>query len=294
MNARLFAKLLTHGYFPRELPPTFSSRNYGEVVSKNRNAFNALCNGAKLKAHWMTHTAPRSGLSRRDLEIPNPIAFSVLSAELADQWKSIALKVDRADWSTTKPKFRKNTARALLAEHPQKSLPRLRADRRGGAKFMLEADVARFYPSIYTHSVPWLLHGKSKAKGSQNDYSLPGNRLDRALRNCNDRQTIGLPIGPDSSLAVAELILSEVDGGVREKFPNVNALRFFDDYEFPVRSRAEAEDILETLQTRLAQVELALNESKTTVRELPVPFEHSMDIGASWASFQIKSNGTGQ
>jgi hypothetical protein len=274
MNSGLFAKLLTNGYFPRELPPTFSSLQYGQVVSANWDAFRTLFKEARVKAHWITHTVPRSGLSRRDLEIPNPIVFAVLSAELADQRKAINSKIDRANWSTTKPKFRKRAARALLAEFPQKELPRLRADRRGGAKFVLQADVARFYPSVYTHSVPWVLHGKSKAKVGRNDYSLAGNRLDRALRNCNDGQTVGLPIGPDSSLAIAELILSEVDAGVKEKFPKPNALRFFDDYEFPVRSRAEAEDILEALQTRLGQVELSLNPSKTEIRELPIPFEH--------------------
>jgi hypothetical protein len=122
MNARLFPKLLTHGYFPRELPPTFSSFNYGELVSKNWSTFSSTFDEARLKAHWMTHTAPRSGLLRRDLEIPNPIVFGVLSAEIANQWKSIRLKIDRTNWSTTKPEFRKNTARALLAKYPQKAL----------------------------------------------------------------------------------------------------------------------------------------------------------------------------
>lgn len=273
MNTSLFAKLLTHGYFPRELPPTFSSRNYGKVVSANWKAFSSLVDAPKVKAHWMTHTAPRSGLSRRELEIPNPLVFGVLGAEIANQWESIESKIERTDWSTTKPKFHENAARALLAEYPQKALPLLRAYRRGGAKFILETDIVRFYPSVYTHSVPWVLHGKDTAKANRND-SLAGNRLDRALRNCNDQQTIGIPIGPDTSLAIAELILSEVDAGMVEKFPHVSALRFIDDYEFPVRSYAEAEDILETLQTRLAQVELALNPAKTRIRELPIPFEH--------------------
>ena len=35
--------------------------------------------------------------------------------------------------------------------------------------------------------------------------------LDRLTRNCNQRQTVGIAIGPDTSRIISELILSRVD-----------------------------------------------------------------------------------
>jgi hypothetical protein len=119
-----------------------------------------------------------------------------------------------------------------------------------------------------------VLHGKETAKKKQNDKSLPGNRIDRALRNCNDRQTVGIPIGPDTSLAIAELILSEVDVLLKKQYPKLSALRYIDDYEIATWSRSEAEDLLGALTKDMAAVELALNDNKTAIRELPLPFEH--------------------
>jgi len=40
---------------------------------------------------------------------------------------------------------------------------------------------------------------------------LTGNKLDKALRELNDGQTHGIPIGPDISLLVAEALLAATD-----------------------------------------------------------------------------------
>jgi hypothetical protein len=274
MKANLFERLLTHGYFPRELPPTFTTRPYGTFVAKSWKSLQTTFSDKNPKALWIRHTAPRSGLARRELNIPNPVPFSILCAELTEQWSSVNSKIERSTFSTTKPLSRTKAARALLAEHPQKDLPEIRAHIRAGAKYLLETDISLFYHSIYTHSIPWVLHGKSVAKKKQGDKDLAGNRLDRALRNCHDRQTVGIPIGPDASLAVAELVLSEVDASLQMQFPRLQAMRYIDDYEIAVRSRAEGEDVLRALQRYLNVVELSVNTTKTTIRELPLPFEH--------------------
>lgn len=38
-----------------------------------------------------------------------------------------------------------------------------------------------------------------------------GNALDRDLRCCNSGQTMGIPIGPDTSLVIAEIITCLMD-----------------------------------------------------------------------------------
>jgi hypothetical protein len=40
---------------------------------------------------------------------------------------------------------------------------------RYAARYVLKTDVARFYHSIYTHSIPWVIHGKAAAKKKQRE-----------------------------------------------------------------------------------------------------------------------------
>lgn len=100
--------------------------------------------------------------------------------------------------------------RALGRKLPFRALAERRAELRSHGRFLVRADISRFYQSIYTHSVPWALHGKAFAKRYRRARNV-GNQLDQLLRSCQDEQTNGIPIGPDSSLLVAEIILSAID-----------------------------------------------------------------------------------
>ena len=72
-----------------------------------------------------------------------------------------------------------------------------------------------FFPTIYTHTIPWALHTKpvakaNKGKGKKSPQLL-GNLLDIRCMSLQDGQTIGLPIGPDTSHILAELIRVAID-----------------------------------------------------------------------------------
>ncbi len=110
------------------------------------------------------------------------------------------------------------------------------------------------------------------AKVKQNDFTLLGNLLDLAIRNGQDKQTIGIPIGPDTSLAVAEIILSSIDnklGSVVTK----REFRYIDDIGCGFKSISEAEDALANLQRCLGDLQLQLNPKKTKITELPSELE---------------------
>ena len=50
-------------------------------------------------------------------------------------------------------------------------------------KCLIKTDIKNFYPSIYTHSIPWALHGKEEIRnGKRNDYYLVGNCLDKLFQ----------------------------------------------------------------------------------------------------------------
>ena len=137
--------------------------------------------------------------------------------------------------------------------------------------FILKADISRFYPSIYSHSIPWAIHTKPVSKANRTP-ALIGNILDQLVRNAQDGQTVGIPIGPDTSLLIAEIVLGAVDEKIIAK-RELKAFRYIDDYEFGFKSYAEAENILGLLQEELNNFELSLNPRKTKILKLPIRIE---------------------
>ena len=90
------------------------------------------------------------------------------------------------------------------------------------------------------------------------------------VRDAQDGQTLGLPVGPDTSLLVSEIVASAVDEVVCAN-RSVRGFRHIDDYEIGFLSQAEAEEFLSILQEALNEYELALNPNKTEIRVLPLP-----------------------
>lgn len=154
--------------------------------------------------------------------------------------------------------------------------PKRRARLWRGQRFILRADVSQFYPSLYTHAIPWALHTKKTAKAKKGQTA--GDEIDAAVRACSSGQTSGIPIGPDSSLVVAEIVMTAVDAAFAKRVKRLRAFRYLDDYEVAFRSRAEAEEAHGHLESALAEYELVANPSKTEVVELPQP------LHATWPS----------
>ncbi len=139
---------------------------------------------------------------------------------------------------------------------------------RSGARYVLKTDVQRFYPSIYTHSIPWALHGKAVAKTNRSS-SLVGNVIDKAVRDAQDGQTIGVPIGPDTSAIVAECLMAAVERDLIAQVGALNGWRYTDDIELAFSTIGEAEKGLSALMEVLAGYELSLSPAKTSILELP-------------------------
>ena len=167
--------------------------------------------------------------------------------------------------------------RAVLPRVPFNEQPTRQAGLRAKARFILRTDITNFYPSVYTHSIPWALHTKAKAKVKRGPKSLLGNALDKLVREAQHGQTIGLPIGPDTSFVIAEMILSSIDEEVCTRMEDVglspNGYRTYDDYELGFATRADAETAASILQKVLSEYELQLNPSKTDIIQLPIPIE---------------------
>jgi hypothetical protein len=141
---------------------------------------------------------------------------------------------------------------------------------------LVRTDIKNFYPSIYTHSIAWALHGKSTIRKGGNRFdnkTFVGNRLDKLFQNANDGCTNGLPIGPVVSDIVAEIIASAVDRTLSKVLKRASvpfeAVRFKDDYRILVSSPEDAKRVVKVLQAALKNYNLELNDEKTTVTTLP-------------------------
>jgi hypothetical protein len=263
--------LLTRGYFPRELPPPFTTELFGAFVAVP--AQRAMLPAQRDWTKPVSHNLARPGSLRRPLKIPNPIHHLPLVEEIEAQWATLVPHFRQSRLSASSPMMRRTIMdRAVVPRLSQRVLARLRARRFVGTRYFFRTDINQFYPSIYTHSVPWALHTKVFAKAHMN--ATPGDRIDRALRNQQDGQTVGIPIGPDASLVIAEIILSAVDASLGPR----RGLRHVDDYELGFPTLAEAETAFNELQGLLAEYELNLNPRKTRIIEGPLPVEEEWVI----------------
>lgn len=284
----LLDDILKKGYFPAELPPCFKTESFALSLGATVAPPGGFCNPSG--AHLCNFSLARAGNSRfrRRLSLVNPINFYHLAKLVADNWADICKQTATSTLSKSTPVHRPISDRALSPTcYGPRNLVEIKAKNRGTAKVLLVADISEFYHSIYTHSISWALHSKSYAKANKKA-SILGNRLDRAVQCAQDGQTMGIPIGPDTSLVIAELILSAVEDGLRKRIPCLRGYRFIDDFELCFPNGADAERALAILQEELLQFELRLNPRKTSLLVPPV----SLDL--EWISelrrFNIRTN----
>ncbi|HUU28414.1 MAG TPA: RNA-directed DNA polymerase [archaeon] len=268
------ADLLARGYFPRELPPPFTTQPYSEILKKKQGSLPSEFDPSNknIISKPVVHNFTRPGSLRRKFSIPNPLNFYQLAKILTQEWMYFFKHCDKSQISLSKPTIKTDGERAIERLYTLGDLPQHRAKVRATSRYILQTDIATFYPSVYTHSIPWALHTKTKSKANRTE-KLIGNLVDRIIRNSQDGQTIGIPIGPDTSLLIAETINSVIDVSL-SKYSDQNGYRYMDDFEFGFNNYAEAELMLAKLQELLNDFELQLNPKKTRIFELPEPLEN--------------------
>jgi hypothetical protein len=96
-------------------------------------------------------------------------------------------------------------------------------------------------------------------------------RLDLLVRSCNRNQTIGIPIGPETSRIIAEIISSRIDADFEVNCKHVtrhSADRLQDDWIVGATSLEQAENILSVISQCYRDYGLEINGSKTSVKHL--------------------------
>ena len=135
----------------------------------------------------------------------------------------------------------------------------------------LHLDLSNFYHTLYTHSIPWIIDGKSNAKNNQNGGF--GNNLDTLIRKCQYDETYGVPTGNLISRIITELYMCYFDEKMAKK--GFKYSRYVDDICFSYSFENEAIEFLTLFRKICKEHNLMINESKTRIESFP--FEDKCD-----------------
>ena len=292
--------ILLRGYFPKELPQPFNTFSFGTKYAMIKREMDKIDTKKYPSSFPCRYSITKGKLSRRYIGIPNPLHYMKLVEQVVDTWDEIDHVIDASPFSQSRPLYHKELSRRSfstsckgVSDFREKCL-----EASFDKKVEIILDISRFYPSIYTHSVPWALLGKEKAKSIYNlskreiaskvdsgdrDCVIydKADKIDKYIRNCQGNQTIGIPIGTDISFIISELICSRIDSCIKIYDNSIVGCRYFDDYYFYVDTLSKAEDLLKFMQGLLDKFGLSINEEKIQIREFPFEFEDQFAIDLS-------------
>lgn len=276
MSKAHLVNLASNGYFPEELPPPFNTEHFGLLIDINLTKYREIDkkSGSKWTA-YCRHNLARSGRVKRVLAILHPKSFFRIADIIQKNWTQIDSFIRKSNLSKTAPVWCNKSGRAIERESSLEAKPIYRAEIANSSRYLLISDVERFFPSVYTHTIPWALLGKDKAKellGKRRLSGTLGDQIDVAIRSGQSGQTIGIPIGPDTSRVIAEILLAAVDRRLPSKTQS-NGMRFVDDYEFACPDEHTANKTFTELHESLSHYELSPNLNKTEKFQLPYPLD---------------------
>lgn len=257
--------LLAKGYFPEELPPPFVTDSFAKYRQSIVNAWGPLNQIPNTKQEIYSY--PRLKHLRRNLSIINPLSQLFVSTLIAENWEQIKKHLKKSKYAIEHPEILQDRNRAV--PKPDFHLIDFRRLRISASfHHVLVSDISRFYGTLYTHAIPWALHGKHWCKKNLHklvfNKSL-GNQIDIAVRRGQENQTLGIPVGPDTSRIISEIVAVGIDEFVQQhlKLDSNKAFRNVDDWYIGFDGAGEAEDAISHIASACSEYELELNAEKT-------------------------------
>ena len=216
----------------------------------------------------------------RLMHIPHPLPYAHLCQCISANWAKLSHICMNCN-SLLKPAQHDNRRlimgeyedfeRVVMMDSERFRNLRARLEISTGQSYRVEADISSYFPSIYTHSIPWALVGKETAKSTQGDSHKWYNKLDKAQRQLKKNETQGVPIGPATSHIISEIILCKIDQALRDE--GYQFTRYVDDYKCYCDTRERAEKFILALEQELRKYLLDLNPKKVLIEELPLGFQ---------------------
>jgi len=297
MSKELF-QMLHRGYFPKELPPAFNTYSYALKADDIKR---------HLKREWGKVTTtpihcsiPKNELGRRFIQVLHPLPFFYLAEYVSQQYSNLMRVCRRSSISCSRPMQSSRLKHRFLNPN-SKSVASFKEElqKRSLDKYVeLRVDISNFYPSIYTHIIPWAFVGRDTAKEiwlCKKEKTTPecsradvesyevADKIDKLIEHCQEKQTHGIPIGPDTSYIVAEAILSQIDSQIASKIKDICGVRYYDDYYLFFDTTEEAEYALKVMIDAFKQFGLEVNLSKVEINQIPISaIEHYAVVLSSY------------
>lgn len=273
----LLTALLCHNYLPtsrrvrEELPPNFSSNTFTPDVARILADVKVQKDGRK-GFDQIEYRLTRFNTAGRWLSIPHPLPHAKLCLKLTEHWEKFSW-IQKNTHSNIKPQ-RYEDGRVIVmngySDSSEKTGKYL--NHSFGKRYLVHADISNFFPSIYSHAIPWALVGFKEAKDKSGD-KYPNewfNQIDACVRRTRRSETQGVAIGPATSNILGEIILGKVDEALAKSLDGEFS-RYIDDYSYYSDSEEDAKNFLHSLECELAKFKLHLNAKKTTIEKLPQP-----------------------
>jgi hypothetical protein len=268
----LLKGLLAHGLFAEKIPNFLTSIPfYNYYIAQGKPEYEN--NGCD----YIRYYSMRNVNIPRLLAIPNPFAYANLCNCLSKNWEEeiqlhLGIQTENQTHKISRIHIRKMKGSDCLFEMNYKNIDKDGTPEQSliiKSKFIVEADISNCFPSIYSHSIPWGLVGKNKARNTRYDKTAWYNNLDFYIRNTKNQETNGLLIGPHTSNILSELILTVIDKCLYDK--GFRYVRYIDDYICYTETYEKAEQFLLDLSSALKEFELTVNTKKTKIIPLPQP-----------------------
>lgn len=295
-EAFVYKALLEHGMFPEKAPRCFQS--IGLIHSPLPYSIAPPIDSKKTHS-FITYQATRNTNVPRTMGIPHPESYKALCLFIKDNWFNINQHIGQYSHNESKIHVRKIPDKPeIIADgysvheldvdkdhifemnfkgsfSEQDQNKELELSYTMNANFIVKTDISNFFPSIYSHSLEWAIHGKAHSKDNrQNHRNHWGYELDKIQRSTKDNETNGILIGPHASNILSEIILCRVN----ERLRNEGLNQFYhhvDDYTFFAKDHDEAKRFILEFTLALKEYELTPNEKKTKILPMSDALEES-------------------
>lgn len=266
--------IVQKGYLPAELPPPFSTESLVHHLPLLRKLLDQL---DERQSECGLHSIPKKGGGRRNVYIPNPRQHIQLSRALAIQVAYYkAAPAQRSYRSLSR--IAKAQTRAYKPRFHFSELQKQRVLLSTGSRYLLQLDIEQFYESISTSRVAEVLQAMPPELQKLSRKQLLKTNIPNLLKLSNTGRTTGIPVGPDTSFLIAEMVGTAIDKRIQDELPSAKGIRYIDDFYFYVKDEEEAGHITHVVEDILDSFDLKLNDSKRQL--LPMPER----IVAGWSS----------
>lgn len=200
---------------------------------------------------------PKNNYIRREYKMPNLYSYLQLSYFMVDN-KSEFIDIFKNNTFSTSKFFNVLDFNFTFTKKLEKRLL-------FGGTNILSLDLSNFYHTLYTHSIPWVIHGKQESKINRRGGFA--NDLDSIIQKCQYGETHGIPTGSITSRIIAEFYMCHIDLKLEEK--KYKYSRYVDDIQFPYTSDGEREKFLMEFTSLCREYNLVLNDKKTEINVFP-------------------------